>query len=342
LEILRQLPGNAPAQARRQALYLSGLLLDKAGQVDQAFAAFAAGNNAMRSSRSDAAELAERYHRRISDYRTHLSDPPALPPPEAPLPFQLVFFCGFPRSGTTLMEQILEAHPETMTTGEDSPLQRLYETLPAPPPGQSIDAAHLAGLTAQARDNLRNRFIEIVGDRIGDIAGKTLIDKLPLNLIELGAIARLFPDSRVLVALRDPRDCVLSGFMQPFRLNDAMACFLDLPKVAETYAMVMDLYAEQKQTSGLPIAEYRYEDLIDDFDGTVRRVIDFAGLDWHDDVANYRDRLAGRYIATPSYIAVTKGLNRQAIGRWRRYEAQMQPILPILAPYAARFGYEAA
>ncbi|MEQ8441529.1 MAG: sulfotransferase [Alphaproteobacteria bacterium] len=341
LETLRSLPADAPDQARRQAHYLSGLLLDKAGRIDEAFAAFTAGNNAMRASRANADQMANRYLRRIDDYRSLLTSAPSLPPPETAFPFSLVFFCGFPRSGTTLMEQILEAHPETVTTGEDSPLQHLYEeALPTPPAGRNIDAHFLANLDASARDSLRRTFRSIVERQKGDIAGRTLIDKLPLNLIELGVIARLFPDAKVLVALRDPRDCVLSGFMQPFRLNDAMACFLDLDRVASTYAAVMDLYAAQKDTCGLPIEEYRYEDLIDDFDGTVRRVIAFLGLNWHDDIANYRNRLAGRYIATPSYIAVTKGLNRQAIGRWRRYEHQMTPILPVLAPFAARFGYD--
>lgn len=339
---LEKLPASAPDQALRQAHYIHGLLMDRAGNIDGAYDSFLAGNAAMGRSRPDTAQLAARYRNRMSAYRERLIDAADLPPPEEGLPFNLVFFCGFPRSGTTLMEQILDAHPATVTTGEDSPLHRLYETLPTPG-GDRNDAADLmAGLTAADRTALRDRFVDIVRTQLSDCRGKTVIDKLPLNLVELGVIGRLFPDAKVLVAIRDPRDCVLSAFMQPFRLNDAMACLLTLEDAAQTYATVFDLYRATAPGAGLPIHEYRYEDLIDDFDGTIRQVVAFLGLDWDDGVSGYRERLAGRYIATPSYMAVTQGLNRRAIGRWRRYEAQMAPILPLLAPWIRKLGYESA
>jgi Flp pilus assembly protein TadD len=338
LAILATLSETTPAPARRQALALRALLLDRLGRADAAFEAFERSNAALRATRPDAEAMAARFRRRIEAYAA-MPPPPDLGPPAAPLPFKLVFFCGFPRSGTTLMEQILDAHPETATTGEDSPLHWLYETLPTPPPDRNDHAAFFENLNAGDRDDLRARFVELVTARRGDLEGATLIDKLPLNLIELGIVARLFPEARVLVALRDPRDCVLSAFMQPFRMNDAMACLTTLADAAELYGAVFDLYDDLKARIGLPILEYRYEDLIDDFEGTVRAVIAFLDLPWDGAVSSYRDRVAGRYIATPSYMAVSEGLNRRAIGRWRRYGGPIAREAPGLTARARRMGY---
>lgn len=342
LERLATLPVDAPDQAKRQAHYIKGLLLDRKGDIAGAYDALVAGNEAMRASRPDTDRLAKRYRSRMAVYRRDLTSREGGKEPVTPLPFNLVFFCGFPRSGTTLMEQILDAHPATITTGEDSPLHRLYETLPRPERDRNDPAEIFKTLSDGDRAALRERFVKIVDGQLGKCAGRTVIDKLPLNLVELGIIGRLFPDAKVLVAIRDPRDCVLSAFMQPFRINDAMACLLTLEDSAKTYADVFQLYRDTAPNTGLPIHEYRYEDLIDDFDGTIRRVIAFLGLDWDDGVSGYRERLAGRYIATPSYMAVTQGLNRRAIGRWRRYQAQMEAILPVLEPWIRDLGYESA
>lgn len=342
LRILKSLPLSAPDAAHRQAIALKALMLDKLGQVDAAYEAFLSANQALRATQSNVDAMAARYRMRIAQYRDAFAAPSSLPPPNSPLPFALVFFCGFPRSGTTLMEQILDAHPQTVTTGEDSPLQRLYETLPPPPEGRNDPTETIRDITSIERDRLRQVFVDIVMEARGEIRGCCLIDKLPLNLIELGIIARLFPEAKILTAIRDPRDCVLSAFMQPFRLNDAMACLTNLQDAAATYRSVFDLYASQKEVSGLAIQEYRYEDLIDDFDGTIRTVIDFLDLPWDGAIRNYRERLTGRYIATPSYMAVTQGLNRRAIGRWRRYAPYLEPVAETLAPYVKRFGYDQA
>lgn len=297
----------------------------------------------MAASHPDSAKAAARYRHRIESYRTRLRTPPAALPSPEPLPFELVFFCGFPRSGTTLMEQVLDAHPATVTTGEDSPLQRLSAMqAPAGAPDGFTPADVFGSLSPSARESLREEFVGRVEARHGDIAGRMLIDKLPLNLVELGVIARLFPEARILVALRDPRDCVLSAFMQQFRLNDAMACLLTLEGAASTYSAVFDLYEAQKPAIGLPTHEYKYEDLIDDFDGTIRDALDFLGLAWDDRLKDYRAALAGRYIATPSYMAVTQSLSRRAIGRWQRYRSQLAQagVEASLADYVRRYGYD--
>ncbi len=344
LAALEGLNDGTPAPARRQATYIRGLLLDRQGRYEDAFRAFSDANDLARAGRSDADRLAQSYRDRIAVYRDtlpgvseHAARLAHSPPP--PLPFNLVFFCGFPRSGTTLMEQVLAAHPATLTTGEDSPLHRLYEN-DDNPGAQKLPFDLLKGLSTDRRDALRAAFAELVSTQLGDCAGRTVIDKLPLNLVELSTIALLFPEARILVAIRDPRDCVLSAFMQPFRLNEAMACLLTPQDASALYADVFDLYRDQKQALPLAVAEYRYEDLIDDFEGTLRRVIDFLGLEWTDDLTRYRDRLAGKYISTPSYMAVSQSLNRRAIGRWQRYEPYLGAALDRLSAHVTGHGYD--
>ena len=165
------------------------------------------------------------------------------------------------------------------------------------------------------------------------------MDKLPLNIVDLGLANALFPQARVLVALRDPRDVCLSCFMQYFLLNDAMVNFLDLGQTARTYRAVMALWLHYRECLTLPYLEYRYEDLIEDFDGVVRQVLDFIGAGWHDDVALYREKALGEAINTPSYRNVTDALYRRSVGRWRAYREQLAPVLDELKPFAARFGY---
>ncbi len=142
-----------------------------------------------------------------------------------------------------------------------------------------------------------------------------------------------------MVALRDPRDACLSCFMQRFQLNDAMANFLDLAETARTYAAVMGLWLHYREALPLAWHEYRYEDLVEDFEGELRRVLDFIGAGWHDDVARYREKTGRPAVTTPSYGQVTRPLYKSAIGRWRAYRDELAPVLPTLEPLVAAFGY---
>jgi hypothetical protein len=127
--------------------------------------------------------------------------------------------------------------------------------------------------------------------------------------------------------------------MQDFALNDAMAGFLDLGDAARLYDAVMGLWRHYRQTLSLAWHQYRYEDLVDDPEAVTRGVFAFLGLPWDPAVLDWRSRQTGRFIATPSRHAVTEPLNRRAIGRWQRYAEAMAPILPVLAPYVAEYGY---
>jgi len=258
--------------------------------------------------------------------------PPA--PYEGPTP---VFLIGFPRSGTTLLDQILDAHPG-LTTLEEKPAVDVVRHAVAAMPGGYPSA--LAGLDAAAISRLREVYFHEVA-RYADPAapGRTLVDKMPLNTIDVGLIARLFPNARLLLALRHPCDVVLSGFMQAFKPNPAMVQFTSLARSATFYAEVMGLWRQYEAVLPLTVLPVRYEDLVVDVEGETRRILEFLGLPWNDAVLQYAERAKSRAIATPSYHQVVQPIYTRSVGRWRRYREAFEAVLPLLQPSIEAFGY---
>ena len=240
-------------------------------------------------------------------------------------PPPVVFFVGFPRSGTTLLEMMLDAHPDVITTAEADLLSPLLDVDGRP-----------RGADCQGR------YLDAVGQLVGAVSlGTTIVDKLPLNLVYCRAIERIFPGGRLLVALRDPRDVVLSCLMQRFRRNDAMRNFDTLEQALALYEAVMGLWLAARPLLAMPWLEYRYEDLVAERDVTVDRILDFAGIDRHPAMDDYRQKAAAREVITPSYRGVTEPIYNRAVGRWRAYENDLRPALDRLAPFVEAFGYEA-
>ncbi len=247
-----------------------------------------------------------------------------------------VFFVGFPRSGTTLLEQMLDSHPNLATTGEALVLGQLPLVLPSLL-GRGGDFPRLLdGLRADEIATLRRWYLERTSR-----GAKRAVDKLPLNVVELGLIRRLFPRAPVIVALRDPRDVVLSCFMQNFKINWAMGHCLTVEGTAKLYAAVMDLWLHYRADPGFGYLEYRYEDLVADAEGVARRVIAYIGEPWDKAVLQYAKRAGERFVRTPSYADVSQPLYDRSIGRWRNYARHLAPALPVVARFVAEFGYDA-
>ena len=231
----------------------------------------------------------------------------------------------------------MKAHPKLVTTDERSPLSAVIKEIRSYPGGYPHA---LDNLTSDDLIRLRQCFREFCWDNFDDLQGKQLVDKLPLNIVHLGLAKLLFPKAKILVALRDPRDACLSCFMQKFALNPAMANFLNLQTTGLTYAAVMGLWLHYRAGFDESWLEYRYESLVEDFDDTVTRILDFIGVGWHEDIQGYRQAAKQRVVTTPSYRDVTAPVNDRALARWRRYEQELAPILPLLEPFVEIFAYE--
>ncbi len=334
-------------EQRCDALFELGQVLDKLGKADAAYSAFLEANALHRNSpvarRFDGRRFLARIEANRAAFTRHglaalLARAPQAPQSSvatgAPGPSP-VFFVGFPRSGTTLVERALAAHPDIVTTEERSPLTPAIRHLI----GRGGTAAALDGLAETQLSEARALFWQQAETVAGPLGGRLLVDKLPLNLVDLGYANLLFPEARVLVALRDPRDVCLSCFMQRFRLDDSMINFCSLEQTAETYTAVMDLWLAHRDSLTLAWSEFRYEDLVEDFETVVRGLLTFVGLDWHEAVAGYREQAERRSVATPSYRQVTREIYRESIGRWRAYNDALAPLQPVLAPFVDAFAY---
>ncbi len=244
-----------------------------------------------------------------------------------------LFLVGFPRSGTTLTEQILTASGQVHPSDEQPILLRLIEELGDYP-------ACLAGLTAEDAARLRRRYFEIAENLCGPLpANRRFLDKLPLNLVDLGLITRLFPEAKVLVLLRDPRDVCLSCIFNQFIPNEAMIHFTDIERTGRLYAAVMGLWLHYRDNLPLAFREQRYEDLVEDFEGQTRALLDFFGLEWTPTVLRFHEQVGERDVCTPSYAAISNPVSNKAVGRWRNYRNQLQPLMQYLDPFVEEFGY---
>ncbi len=253
------------------------------------------------------------------------------PPEQCP-----VFLTGFPRSGTTLLDQVLDSHPETQVIEERGLMAVLQHELASQGPFPGI----LASLDKAAIEKLRERYYALAGNEIEALPGRLLIDKLPLNITNAGLIYRVFPNARFVFALRHPADVCLSCFMQNFRPTDAMANFFSLASTVEFYASAMALWQTYRERLPLTVHTVRYEDLLDDFRGQAGSLLEFLGLGWHDSVAAFHEHARRRArINTPSYHQVSQPLYTDARFRWHRYRAQLEPYLGQLAPWINAFGY---
>jgi tetratricopeptide (TPR) repeat protein len=246
-----------------------------------------------------------------------------------------VFLVGFPRSGTTLLERALGAHPAIVSWDERENLAEAVRAYMGDPAGLT----RLEAASEGALDPLRETYWRGVAACGADVAGKIALDKLPLNTMKLPLIARLFPDAKVIFALRDPRDVVLSCFRQRFRMNASMYELLTLDGAARFYDGVMRLAGLCREKLPLDLFEHRYEDLIADFDAQTQALCRFLGVEWSPRMRDFADTLAERASATPSAAQVARGLYGEGVGQWKRFAAELAPVMPTLAVWMERFGY---
>ena len=246
-----------------------------------------------------------------------------------------VFLLGFPRSGTTLLDRMLCAHPDVESVEEKETLTDAHRDFILPDDG----LARLQKLS----DSDRAIYGAAYRRRLADSApspARIVVDKLPLHTVFLPLIANLMPEARIIFAVRDPRDVCLSCFMQRFTLNAAMAHFLDIDTTARYYRAVMDLGLDSLDQLPVRAHMIRYEELVSAPEPQLRRLLKFLDLEWRAEVLHYHSDIAGRHIDTPSYRQVSQPLYRSSIGRWRRYAEPLAPILGMLEPLARRLGYD--
>ena len=250
-----------------------------------------------------------------------------------------VFIVAFPRSGTTLLELTLDAHPQLQSMDEQPFLQNALEDLTACGVRYPMQLGQLNG---QQLDMVRARYWERVRKKVKLSPGQRLVDKNPLNLLRLPVIRRVFPSSRIVVAVRHPCDVMVSCYMQHFRAPEFSLLCNDLDTMARGYRRSFDFWYEQAQILAPAAREMRYESFVADFEAEIRSLVEFLQVPWHDALLAPAQRAQAKgFISTPSYSQVVQPITSKSVGRWRAYEQHLRPVIPHLQPYLDRWGYAA-
>jgi Sulfotransferase family len=244
-----------------------------------------------------------------------------------------VFLVGFPRSGTTLLDTILMSHPLVEVLEEEPTLKNATDLL------GGFEA--LADVSNEKLKAARDLYFETAQSRTPLAPGHLLIDKNPLAMNSVPAIRRLFPDARIILAIRHPCDVVLSCFVTNFKLNDGMANFLRLDTAAELYDLSFRYFERARDVLQPPVHTIIYENIVADRDRELRPLFDLLALDWHDSVLQHEETARSRgHIKTASYAQVVEPIYTRSAGRWQNYREHLQPVIPVLMPWAEKFGYE--
>lgn len=325
----------ASGDLRVQALGLIGDARDRRDDTQGAFEAFAAANQLSLQMHSAWLNATERlYHpksvKRMADAVAQLD---VSGWGEADNVRSPVFLVGFPRSGTTLLDQILSSHSGIVCLEESEHFGGALSDVIVDP----ARAFSPGSLSRDEIDHVRASYWQ----RVHAPTGAIVVDKFPLNIVVLPLIKRVFPNAKIIFALRDPRDVVLSCFQQRFTINAAMAQFLELERAGAYYDQVMGLFELCRARLGLDLHQVRYEDVVADLEDAARSLCAFLGVVFEPAMLDYRSTALKRDIATPSARQVIEPLYNRSVERWRRYEEELKPVLSVLAPWAELYGYRA-
>jgi tetratricopeptide (TPR) repeat protein len=261
--------------------------------------------------------------------------------PAVPCPSQLALLGGHPRSGTTLLEQILGVHPEILAFDESEAFaNEIWHQLAPMRTPQPLSLEALDAVPAGRRAELGRRYLKsLLREVQGEPSARVLLDKNPSPTSALHLCLRIFPNLKVIIALRDPRDVVISCFFQNLMLTPTNANFLTLQRTVKHYTDLMDVWLRMRELGGFDWLETRYEDVVDNLEAEGRRATEFLGLAWHPSQANHHEAAGRKIVFSPTYNDVTKPVHTRAVGRWQHYAEALAPLQEKLAPYCRAFGY---
>ncbi len=325
----------------QQYHYELGWALDRAGEHAAAMPEFERGNAlAARSPRAQTTD-AQAFDRRLDaiDGWLQTGAPTADMQPAEDTGEDLCFLFSFPRSGTTLLDVMLDGHPDVASIEEQSTIERLVQTITEMPGGYP---GALATIDRADCDALRRDYREIVASLLGHRAqgAKLIVDKMPIRSVHAAFIQRLFPRARLLFSLRHPCDVVLSNTMQQYAANEVYVHFYSLAESVRIYDRVMRVWETTLRTLPLRTEYVRYEDLIGDTEHALRDACAFLDLPWRDDLVEHRKHLQTRQrISTNSYHQVAEPIYTRSVGRWHGYRDALAPFMLVLKQHIEYFDY---
>ena len=337
-----QLARTGSIHERHRLLFPLAKTLDALGRHDEAIAALEEAHRSQLSFLELAVPGAAAWKGpsfRIANHGCKAADVAAWDAAGAPVAEESpIFIVGFPRSGTTLLELTLDAHASLVSMDETRFVHDVIDHM--------IDdgvayPGTLASLTRAKLHEMREHYWALVNQRVRLKPGQRLLDKNPLNLLALPAIRRLFPNSRILLAVRHPCDVILSCYMQHFRAPEFIRLCRDLPSLAAGYRRALDFWYREAAILKPDFHEVRYEILAADFEPQVRKIAEFLGLAWSDAMLRPGEHARAKgFISTPSYTQVVQPVHTRSVGRWKAYEKHLGETIERVRPYLDRWEYQ--
>lgn len=243
-----------------------------------------------------------------------------------------VFIFGMPRSGTTLVEQILSSHPQVYGAGELKYISQVIQTLAGQFSNQAGYPACLNLLNPINSCSIGESYVNKVRNLVpGDKENILRItDKMPGNFTNLGLISLLLPNAKLIHCRRNPMDSCFSCFTQHF--TQVIVYTRQLEDLGNYYQLYEDLMAHWHNVLPIPILDVSYENMVENTEEMTRKIIDFVGLEWDDACLNFHE--TERKVKTASLEQVRKPIYTSSVGKWRRYEEFLEPLKKSLGKYA--------
>ena len=342
--VIEQTP--ADVNVRVSSRHLLAVSLDQLGRYDEALRWLLESKNLLGQTANVVKmqtdyDRADRFRRELLAALTRQSVPSWRERMPRKLDPQLAFLGGHPRSGTTLLEQILGAHPSIVAIDESEAfVQQVWHPLAPMQATGPLTIEALDKLEPNHLDLLRERYFKsVLRETDGGLGGRLLLDKNPSPTAALHLWLRVLPEARVIIALRDPRDVVVSAFFQNLMLTPTNVNFLTLERTVKHYGDLMDVWLRLRELGGFDWIESRYEAVVEDPGSEGKRVTEFCGLTWHPDQASPAGAARRKVLFAPTFSDVAQPIHKRALGRWHHYAGALEPYLPRLSEYCKRLGY---
>ena len=322
-QIYQQLNNDALGPASKSHLHFAlGKIFDDNANPAQAFDHWSQANRLAdkhfdwRANRNWVNSIMQRYP---------VGQPPA---PTTKLAAEPVFVVGMPRSGTSLTEQILASHPEVFGAGETAYLLDLDNQAAAACNSQAPFPAYIGQLANRQLEQLAADYLDNLNSvNVDHQPARRIVDKYPLNFVYIGLILQLFPHAKIIHVRRHPLDTCLSCHSKNFT-NTALTFTASLPSMGQVYQDYQRLMAHWHLLYPGKILDLDYDQLVTDQERQSRRLIEFVGLDWHEQCLQFhRTR---RSVQSASFTQVREPIYQSSVGRWQAYARQLKPIADIL------------
>lgn len=336
-KVFAGLSAGGTAVLRRDAEYELASCSDALGEADEVYVHAERANELARQVAPQTLEKAREFTAMIQRLQNRFTQEwvaawHAIPASTGERP---AFLVGFPRSGTTLMDSMLGAHPDIQVLEERATELAMTAVLDGLPGGYPDALRDLAPVQHAA---VAQAYFRAAGAEVKH--GRRLLDKSPFMTVHLGLVQRIFPDAPIVFMARHPCDVLWSCFVTNLELNPGTAQFTRLGDAVNLYCSVMALWQRYCEVLRLNLHLVRYEDLLNAPETVLRKVLDFLGLAWSDRVLKYTAHVLTRgNIKSASYAQVSRLLYQTSRDRWRRHAKHLEPFFPQLWPWCDRFGY---